>query len=265
MAVGPVQVILFGFERTDRFRGEVVGELARLRGRGLIRLIDLFVAVKAPSGELVVAEMDDLTGEEASEFGAVIGSLLGLGMGSSREAAEPSVGQALDAATHAAGLDLAQLQAIVRDLAPGTAVGVLMFEHTWAIPLRDAIRRAGGVPLVQGFVTPEALVLVGAELEAIVEAEQTIEVASIVKGAAVLDALATVEAAEAVKTAAAADVLRTLIVADLIEEAAVQEAIDALAAAGLIQAEALAMAAAVAEQAEAEDKAVFAEQEEVRR
>ncbi len=51
-----------------------------------------------------------------------------------------------------------------------------MFEHTWAIPLRDAIRRAGGVPLAQGFLTPEALIMVGEELRAIAEAERTIEV-----------------------------------------------------------------------------------------
>src|SRR5215203_3004257 len=251
---------MFGFERTDGFRGEVVAELARLRGRGLIRLVDLFVAIKEPSGELVLAEMDDLTGEEAREFGAVVGKLLGLGTGSSEAAAASSNGRSFEAATHAAGLDVADLQAIVRDLAPDTAVGVLMFEHTWAIPLRDAIRRAGGVPLVQGFVTPEALILVGAEVEAMAEAEQTIEVASIVQGAAVLDALAAVEAAEAVKTATAANVLRTLIVADLIEEAAVQEAIDALATAGLIQADALATAVAAAAQAAAEDRATFADQ-----
>lgn len=259
MAVGPVQVILFGFEQTDQFRGEVIEELMRLRGRGLIRLVDLFVAVKEPGGDLVMVEMGDLTGEEEREFGEVIGKLLGLGAGSAGEPV-PGNGRFMEAATHAAGLDRSRLREIVDDLAPGTAVGVLMFEHTWAIPLRDAVRRAGGVPLAQGFVTPEALMMVGAELQAIVEAEQTIEVASIVKGAAVLDALATVEAAEAVKSAAAADVLRTLIVADLIEEAAVQEAIDVLAIAGLIEAEALTTAVAAAEQAAAEDKAVFADQ-----
>jgi hypothetical protein len=257
VAIGPIQVIMFGFERTDGFRGEVVAELARLRGRGLIRLVDLFVAIKEPTGELVLAEMDDLNRDEAREFGEVVGKLLGLGMGSSEGVAASSNGRTFEAATHAAGLDVADLEAIVRDLAPDTAVGVLMFEHTWAIPLRDAIRRAGGVPLVQGFVTPEALFMVGAELEAIVEAEQTIEVATIVKGAAVLDALATIEAAEAVKAVAAAEVLRTLIVADLIEEAAIQEAIDVLALAGLIEAEALAIADAAADQAAAEDRAAF--------
>ena len=112
-----------------------------------------------------------------------------------------------------------------------------MFEHTWAIPLRDAIRRAGGVPLAQGFITPEALLMVGQELQAIADAERTIEVAQIVKSAAILDTLATLEQAEAIKTAIAADVLRTLAIAELIEEEAMTEAIEALAAAGLLEAE----------------------------
>ena len=73
MTVGPVQVIIFGFDRTDQFRGEVLEELANLRGRGLIRLIDLFLAVKDPSGEIVAVEMNDLTEEESVEFGKVIG------------------------------------------------------------------------------------------------------------------------------------------------------------------------------------------------
>ena len=45
MTIGPIQVIAFSFDRTDQFRGEVLDELGRLRGRGLIRLIDLLLAV----------------------------------------------------------------------------------------------------------------------------------------------------------------------------------------------------------------------------
>ncbi len=112
-----------------------------------------------------------------------------------------------------------------------------MFEHTWAIPLRDAIRRAGGVPLAQGFITPEALLMVGEELRVIGEAERTIEVAQIVQSAAILDTLATLEQAEALKTAIAADVVRTLALAELIEEDAIAEAIETPAVAGLLEAE----------------------------
>ncbi len=62
-------MIVFGFDRTDQFRGEVLEELANLRGRGLIRLIDLFVALKDPDGEIKAVEMNDLTEQESVEFG----------------------------------------------------------------------------------------------------------------------------------------------------------------------------------------------------
>ena len=39
-SVGPVQLILLGFETTDQFRGEIARELLDLRGRGIIRLLD---------------------------------------------------------------------------------------------------------------------------------------------------------------------------------------------------------------------------------
>jgi uncharacterized membrane protein len=236
MTIGPIQLIVFGFEKTDQFRGEVIETLAGLRGRGLIRLIDLFVAIKDPSGELVAFwQMDDLTEEESQEFGRVISKLMGLSEPVAAEVTVAAIERTLTAASKSVGIDYKGLKALVEDLAPGKAFGVLMFEHTWAIPLRDAIRRAGGVPLAQGFLTQESLIMVGEEVRAIAEAEQAIEVAEVVKGAAVLNILATMQEAEAIKTAIAADVVRTLAVAEVIEEAAVTEAINTLAAAGLLE------------------------------
>jgi uncharacterized membrane protein len=257
MTVGPLQVIVFGFDRTDQLRGEVLEELANLRGRGLIRLIDLFLALKSPSGEIVAVETNDLTEQESVEFGQVIGKLLGVSDLTGGQASAEAVEMTLAAASHSVGLDYQGLRQVVENLPPGRAFGVLMFEHTWAIPLRDAIRRAGGVPLAQGFITPESLVMVGEELRVIAEAERTIEVAQIVQSAAILDTLATLQEAEAVKTAIAADVLRTLAVAELIEETAVAEAIETLATAGLLQAEYLEAAAQTDSQEAAEDEAYF--------
>jgi hypothetical protein len=136
---------------------------------------------------------------------------------------------------------------------------VLMFEHTWAIPLRDAIRSAGGMALAQGFLTPETLIMVGEELKAIAEAEMAIEVSQIVKNAAILDTLATLQEAEAIKTAIAADVVRTLAIAEIIEEAAVEEAIEALEAASLLEAKYVEQAARLEAQNAAENKELFAE------
>ncbi len=259
MTIGPVQVIVFGFERTDQFRGEVLEELAGLRGRGLIRLIDLFVALKGPAGEILAVELDDLSEQESVEFGRVVGKLLGTAESGARAAASEIVEKTLAAASQSVGIDYQGLRQLIADLKPGRAFGVLMFEHTWAIPLRDAIRRTGGVPLAQGFITPEALVMIGEELQAIADAEQAIEVAEIVKGAAILDTLATLQQAEAIKTAIAADVVRTLAVAGVIEEAAVMEAVETLAAAKLLEAEYLDAAVQAEEREAAEDKAIFAE------
>jgi uncharacterized membrane protein len=249
MTIGPIQVIVFGFDRVDQFRGEVVAELASLRGRGLVRLIDLLVAVKNADGGVTALEANDLSEQESAEFGRVLGQLLGVSGLSGRDVAVAAVERTMAAASASLGLDYQGLRQIVTDLQSGKAFGVLMFEHTWAIPLSAAIRRAGGVPLAQGFVTPEALVMVGEELNAIAEAINAIEVSEIVKSAAILDTLATLREAEAIKTAIAADVVRTLAMADLIEEAAVAEAIDTLSAAGLLEAKYLDAAV----QAEAEE------------
>ena len=53
----------------------------------------------------------------------------------------------------------------IADVIPmGTTAAVALLEHRWAIPLRDAIRRAGGVPLADTWVHPEDLVAAGAAL-----------------------------------------------------------------------------------------------------
>ena len=114
------------------------------------------------------------------------------------------------------------------------------------------MRNAGGVPIIQGFLTPEALVMVGAEVRAVAEAEDTIALAQAVEGAAVLSALATVEVAEEVQQAAVAETARVLIAAGLIEQAAAQDVIDTLVAADLIKQEALGEARAAVAQANAE-------------
>ncbi len=259
MKVGPIQVIVFGFDRSDQFRGEVVEELANLRGSGLIRLIDLFVAVKRPDGGFIKVDMNDLTEDESVEFGRVISGFLGLPEVPAGAVLAGAVERTLAAASHSIGLDAKSLHQVIDQLEPGKAIGILMFEHTWAIPLRDAIRRTGGVPLAQGFLTQESLMMVGEELRAIAEAEQVIEVAEIIRSATILDMLATLQEAEAIKTAIAADVVRTLIVAGLIEEAAANEAIDTLASAGKLDAKYLQTAVQEEAQVAADDKEIFAD------
>jgi uncharacterized membrane protein len=249
MSVGPIQMLVVGFGEEAEFKGEILDELERLSNRGLIRVIDLALLRKDSDGDLSLVEVSGLSEEEEVEFGAVIGGLVGLGAAGEEGAIVGAIAGAEAAAEQELGITADVLADFADDLEPDTAVGVLLFEHTWAARLRDLIRANDGFPLMQGFLTPEVLLMVGEELNAVREMEDTIALAQAVEGAALLDALATVEAAETVKTAVAADVVRTLIVAGLIEDAAAQEAVDTLVAAELIEEAALAEASAVVDAA----------------
>jgi len=266
MTIGPIQLIAVGFETTERFRGEILRELEALRAKGVIRLIDLLFVAKDATGEVTALEGTWLDEAEKAEFGAAIGALMGLGAGGIEGAIEGAAAGAL-AAQEILGVTAADAQALADQIPPGTAAALMLFEHTWAIGFSQAIGDAGGRMMAQGFLTREALFMIGEELEARIEAEIAIQEAEDVKAQALLEALSAVVAAEmieeaaaeeaaiaievaaAIKAAAAADAVRALIVADLIEEAAAERALEALVAAELIEAAALEAATTAIEQA----------------
>jgi uncharacterized membrane protein len=259
--IGPIQLVVIGFPRDAQFRGEIIRALSELRGRGVVRLIDALFVRKDDQGRISATMREsDVTLGQRETLGAVVGGLMGYIAGGEEVAIQAADETARAIAEGAFGLGLGDLQNIKDKIGPGQAALLLLVEHTWATALKGAVRGAGGVPLLQGFLTPEALVLVGAEVRAAVEAEATIALAEAVKGAAVLDALAVVEEAEAVKQAAAAEAARALLAAGLIEEAAAQEVVETLVAAELIEAAAAAEAAAAVEQANAQVQEVEAAQ-----
>src|SRR5208283_1790315 len=79
MAIGPVQLIVLGFNHPD-FHGEVIAELERLRESGTVRVIDSIAVYKDADGELEVEHLSNLTEQEAVELGSKIGALIGLGI-----------------------------------------------------------------------------------------------------------------------------------------------------------------------------------------
>jgi hypothetical protein len=239
MAIGPVQFMAFGFDTTDEMRGQIVDELWRLGGRGVIRVLDLLLVSKLDNGDLVVLEFEeDLNAEaaagdqEAYELGLLLGPLVGFDTG--RPAGGP-VGD-LDGVAH--GLGPAELDLLADSLPAGSAVGLLLIEHTWAKGLSAAIRDAGGAPMMQGFLTPEAMLMIGAEALAIAEAADVIEQAEILEGAAALaalEALAVIDGIDTgLSTAVSAKAVGVLIEAGILDGEAAQDSVEALIAAGLI-------------------------------
>ena len=115
----------------------------------------------------------------------------------------------------------------------------MLIEHLWAARLREAVLEAGGRLLGQGYLTPEVVMIVGAEIQARAEAEAAIELAEAARGAALVEALETFAGRGGTsieeRTRAAAQVVRVLVDKGFLHEPEAGNAIEALAVSGLIE------------------------------
>lgn len=161
MAIGPVQLIVLGFNHPD-FHGEVIAELERLRESGTVRVIDAMAVYKDQAGELEVEHLSNLTQEEAIELGTKIGALIGLGIDGEEGAEAGAEAGAEMAATEGISFfgDAAEWD-VLEDIPNDSAAALILLEHHWAVPLRDAIARAGGFRISDGFISPLDLVGIG--------------------------------------------------------------------------------------------------------
>jgi hypothetical protein len=142
MVLGPLEYLVVGFEKY-RFTGQILAELRAAQEKGIICVVDLCVIAKDEQGNVTERELSELSGEEARALSPLAGNVMGL----------------------LADEDIQQLAAGI----PNTsAAGLLLFEHTWAIGLKEAIKNAGAVAVTGGFVSSEAL----EELEKDLEAEK---------------------------------------------------------------------------------------------
>jgi uncharacterized membrane protein len=159
MAIGPIQILVIGFDQAE-FKGTIRAELARLREHDIVRLVDLLAVRKGDDGTVERLQQSDMSQEELEEFGAIAGALIGLGA-AGEEGAE--AGAALGASAMEDGhvFDPSETWYVDDAIPPGTAAAIALLEHRWAIPLRDAIRDAGGYLLADAWVHPADLVAIG--------------------------------------------------------------------------------------------------------
>ena len=50
---------------------------------------------------------------------------------------------------------------VIAEIPNDSAAALLLLEHHWAVPLRDAVARAGGFRISDGFISPIDLVAIG--------------------------------------------------------------------------------------------------------
>ena len=135
-ALGPVELLFVEFPG-NQFTGEIIPALTELIDQGTIRVLDLVFVAKDADGNAVGIELEELPSESQDAFTQLVEELAGL-------IAEEDVE------------DLAEA------LEPNSSAAIMLFEHTWAIPFRDALADAGGQLVARVPITEDVLAEIAA-------------------------------------------------------------------------------------------------------
>lgn len=137
--MGPLEYVVIRFDG-NQFTGQILPELAAVRNQNIIRLIDLLFVSKDSAGRLEVKEISDLNVEEARPYAALVNDIQNL-------------------------LTNEDVEQAAHDLPNNSSAAIVLFEHTWASRLKDAIRKANGSVVEEGWVPEEELGAFGAEAQ----------------------------------------------------------------------------------------------------
>jgi len=176
MAIGPVQLIVLGFTEPN-FHGEVIAELERLHDSGTVKVIDALAVYKDSQGEVEVEHLSTLTKDEAVEIGTVVGALVGLGIEGEKGFEAGAAAGAEMAQDGVSIFDEDEAWDVISEIPNNSAAALILLEHHWAVPLRNAVYNAGGFRISDGWISPIDLVAVGLlasdELKEIEDREKT--------------------------------------------------------------------------------------------
>jgi uncharacterized membrane protein len=174
MAIGPVQLLVLGFSHPD-FHGEIRGELNLLHDNDLVRVIDALAVRKDADGNVTTFHQSQLSDDQQQAFGALVGGLIGLGA-AGEEGFEIGAERGAEAVAERGGVFDEEAWDVLAEIPEDSAALLVLLEHRWAIPLRDAVARAGGMRLASEFISPLDLVALGlvgaAEAEALASSDR---------------------------------------------------------------------------------------------
>jgi hypothetical protein len=118
MSIGPVELVVLRFRGID-FSGEILPEIQRVVDAGIVRIIDVLLAVRVGDEPVHVLEMVELKDEVLQRFEPVVADVTGL-------------------------LNHDDARHLSADLGPDSSAAVLLFEHAWASRIADAVAASGG-------------------------------------------------------------------------------------------------------------------------
>jgi hypothetical protein len=152
MIIGPVQILVAGFGSHGP-SPELLAEFRRLRDYDVVRLLDLLLIRADDRGVVQELAMTALSWEERESYGAFARALVGTqGSGIPAQAESPDP----------PGPDPVDLWSLADVVPPGTTAAVALFEHRWAIPLRDLLLQGSGQTLADTWVHRSDLVAASA-------------------------------------------------------------------------------------------------------
>lgn len=140
MDIGPLQYIVIQFDG-NHFTGEILPEVQSLQERGIVQIVDLLFIRKDVQGNVTTVEVSELADEEMAAYAGVEGSMLGL-------------------------LSLDDAEEIGKGLPGNSSAALVLFEHTWAVELKQAVKQANGRLVADGLLSADAVEIVSAQMQA---------------------------------------------------------------------------------------------------
>jgi hypothetical protein len=140
VTLGPLEYTVIGFAGNN-FDGSIAKEIGRVVENGTIRIVDAVAIIKDTQGDVAVVEIDAKNDERFASIASLLEGTMGL-------------------------FTPEDLATLAETIPADTSALVLLFEHRWAVHVKEAIQDAGGVLLARSVIAPEILEEASAELEA---------------------------------------------------------------------------------------------------
>lgn len=141
MTLGPLEYIVIGFQGKQNLDGSVAHELEKVVANGTIRIVDLVFIARDDEDNAVAVELDAKEDPRFASFAPLLSGSMAL-------------------------LTPEDIETVAAGLPDDTAALVVLFEHHWAIDIKDAIASKGGFLVERTVIAPEILEELSEELAA---------------------------------------------------------------------------------------------------
>ena len=151
MAIGPVQLIGARLRRA-RVPRQILAELDRLKENDIVRVIDGLAVHKDAEGEVTVLKRTDLSDEEepSPEPPSAHSSASASAAKRVQKPERSSAPKGRGGRQHLQGRGRPD---VIEQILNDSAAAIILLEHRWAIPLRDAVVRTNGMPIADTFIS----------------------------------------------------------------------------------------------------------------